>query len=241
MRFERQFQVFSTDTGHNRNVRPAAFLQYFQQIAGNQMLVEGPTYAELFEQGLAFVLSRMHVRLYAPLYEYETITVQTWTCLEKGASFGRGYRVLRGEEIVAEAMAVWALLDVRAGVLKRVDEVDFHYSGDEPLDLPCRFVLPRVMLTEVAHRTVLYEDIDCNGHLNNTRYADWLCNHIPDIDGVRVTDLQLHYVREAKLGETLTVLYGAADDGDTHVFETRFANGDCNLRAVIRTQKEGTP
>ncbi len=237
MKFEKQFQVFSNDTGHNGKVRPAAFLQYFQQIAGNHMMAEGPTYAELFHRGLAFVLSRIHVKLYAPLLEYEDITVQTWTCLEKGASFGRAYRVMRGDETVAEAMAVWALLNVSEGRLMRVDEVDFHYSGDEPLDIACRFALPRVPLTDVMTRTVLYEDVDCNGHLNNTRYADWLCNAIPDIDRVTVTDLQIHYVNEARLGEAVTIGYGTADDGNTHVFETRLPNGTCNVKAIIMTKE----
>ena len=237
MKYERQFQVFSTDTGHNGKVRPAAFLQYFQQIAGNHMRAEGPTYAELFARGLAFVLSRLHVQWYRPLTEYADITVQTWTCLEKGASFGRGYRVVCDGDVIAEAMAVWALLNVNEGRLMRVDEVDFHYSGDEPLPIPCRFALPRVPLTEVMTRTVLYEDVDCNGHVNNARYADWLCNCIPAIDRLTVTDLQLHYVKEARLGETVTIWYGTADDGATHVFETRLANGECNVRAVIKTKE----
>lgn len=202
------------------------------------MLAEGPTYAALFQKGLAFVLSRMSVRFYAPLFEYDDITLQTWTCLEKGASFGRAYRVLRGDEVVAEAMAVWALINLNEGRLMRVDEVDFHYSGDEPLDIPTRFSFPRVPLDEVAARTVLYEDVDCNGHMNNARYADWLCNCIPDIDVLTVTELQIYYVQEAPLGETVTVLYGEADDGGTHLFETHLPNGDVNVRAVIRTTKE---
>lgn len=236
MKYETQFQVFATDTGRNKTARPSALLRYFQQAAGNQMMAERPTYAELFARGLAFVLVRMHVQMYRPLFEYDEITVQTWTCLEKGASFGRGYRLLRGGETIAEAMAVWALLDVNKKRLVRVKEADLHYGGDEPLSIPCRFAFPRVPLQEVAVRTVLDEDVDCNGHLNNTRYADWLCHYLPE--GACVTDLQIHYVNEAPLGAAVTVLYGIADDGQTYVFETRLQNGECNVRALITTKKE---
>lgn len=235
MKYEKQFQVFATDTGRDGTVRPSALLRYCQQGAGNQMLAEGASYAQLFADGLAFVLSRMHLQVYAPLREYETVTVQTWTCLEKGASFGRGYRLLNGDTVVAEAMSVWALLNLREKRLMRVEEAPCRYARDEPLPIPCRLVMPRVPLHTVATRTVLPEDVDCNGHLNNTRYADWLCNHLPD--GAMVTDLQLHYVNEAPLGAAVEILYGTADDGRTHVFETRLPDGRCNVRAILTTKE----
>lgn len=235
MRYEKTFQVLSTDVGHNRLTRPAAVLRYLQEAAVHQMLTEGPSYRELFEQGRAFLLSRVNLQLYLPLYEYETVTAQTWACAEHGVSFGRSYRLLRGEDVVAEAVATWALVDVNTGDLVKVEESGLRYGWDEPLPLSARFVLPRVPLMPVAQRTVLYEDVDCNGHLNNTRYPDWLCNVIPDVDDRRVTGVRIQYAAEAKLGETVTILRGEADDGATHVFETRRADGSCNVRAVITT------
>ena len=106
MKFEKHFEAFSTDAGHNHLVRPAAIVRYLQEAAVHQMLTEGPSYRELWEQGLAFILSRLNLRLYLPLYEYERFTVQTWACAERGASFGRSYRLIRGDDVVAEAVAV---------------------------------------------------------------------------------------------------------------------------------------
>lgn len=236
MTYEKRFEVYSTDVGHNELARPSAILRYMQETAVHQMLDEGPSYRQLFERGYAFILSRINMQMYLPLYEYEQVTVQTWACAERGARFGRSYRVLRGEEIVAEAVAVWALLDIKNGVLMRAEEVDFHYGSDDPLPLSARFAFPKVPLTEAAQRTVMYEDVDCNGHLNNTRYPDWLCNCIPDVDNVRITSMNIHYVAEAPLGEVVTILCGEADDGATHVFETRRADGSCNVRALITTE-----
>ena len=237
MRYERQFEVFSVDAGHNSYVRPAVILRYLQEAAVHQMLDEGPSYRQLFEKGYAFVVSRINLQMYRPLYEYEHVTAQTWACAEKGVTFGRSYRLLRGDEVIAEAFATWALLDMKSGTLVRTDEVDFHYGSDEPLPLPARFVFPRVPLIAVAQRQVQYEDVDCNWHLNNARYPDWLCNCIPDIDEVRVTGLQIHFAAEARLGEPLTILRGEADDGQTYVFETRRADGTCNIRALISVDR----
>lgn len=240
MKYEREFEVFSVDAGHNSYVRPAVILRFLQEAAVHQMLDEGPSYRELFDKGYAFVVSRLNLQLYLPLYEYEKVTAQTWACAEKGVTFGRSYRLLRGDEVVAEAFANWALLDIKNGTLVRTDEVEFAYGSDEPLPLSPRFVIPKVALAEVEKRQVQYEDVDCNGHLNNARYPDWLCNCIPNIDEVRVTGVQIHFAAEARLGETLTIFRGEADEGQTYVFETYRADGKCNIRALITVQKEST-
>lgn len=236
MRFEKHFEVFSTDVGHNELVRPACILRYLQETAVHQMLTEGPSYRDLFGRGQAFILSRVNLQLYLPLYEYEHVTAQTWACAEKGVTFGRSYRLLRGEDVIAEVFATWALVDMRDGSLIKVDDAGLHYGSEEPLPLSARFVLPKVPLREVARRTVLYEDVDCNGHLNNTRYPDWLCNCIPDLEHKRVTAFKITYVADAPLGETVIICRGEADDGATQVFETYRADGTVNVRALISVE-----
>ncbi len=235
MKFTQDYQVFSTDTGRNGLVRPAVVLRYLQETAVRQMLTEKPSYRELFDQGYAFILSRIRVQFCLPLYEYEHFTVETWACNEHGASFGRCYRLIRDGQTVAQATAVWALVNVADGSLMRAESVPFHYGSDEPLDLSARMAFPKIALQEVGERVVQYEDVDCNGHLNNARYPDWLCNYMPDIDTVRVTDMTIHYVNEAPLGETVTVHRGEIEDGT--VFETRLSDGRVNVRAVIMKEK----
>ena len=230
MKYEKTFEYYSTDAGVSGEVRPAVILRQLQEAAVCQMRDEGPSYRELWREGKAFILSRLNLQLYAPLYEFEQVTAQTWACNERGASFGRSYRLMRGDQVVAEAVAVWALVDVKNGTLLRVEDLPFRYGADEALPLSPRFAFPKVPLTAAGVRTVLLEDVDCNGHLNNARYPDWLCNLIPAEK--RVVGLQIHYVTEAPLGETLTLLGGEAEDG-SYVFEFHRADGSVNCRARV--------
>ena len=233
MKYEKEFEFYSTDAGANGEVRPSVILRYLQEAAVNQMKDEGPSYRDLWAQGKAFILSRINLQIYAPLYEFQRVTVQTWACSERGASFGRSYRMLRNGDVVAEAVAVWALLDVNAGTLLRVEDQPFRYGADEPLSLSPRFTMPKVPLFEAGKRQVQYEDVDCNRHLNNARYPDWLCDLIPEIHEKRVTGIQIHYVAEAPLYETLTQYWGEADDGRSYVFEFLRADGNVNCRARV--------
>lgn len=232
MKYEKEFEFYSTDAGVNGEVRPAVILRQLQEAAVCQMRDEGPSYRALWKEGKAFILSRVRLQLYAPLYEFERVTAQTWACSERGASFGRSYRLLRGDDVVAEAVAIWALVDVKNGSLLRVEDLPFRYGAAEALPLSTRFSFPKVPLTEVGRRQVQYEDVDCNGHLNNARYPDWLCNLLPHAQTARVTALQIHYVSEAPLHETLTLFRGQ-EDGGAYVFEFRRADGSINCRARV--------
>lgn len=230
------YEVLTHDTGHNGEVHPSAVCRYLQETADSQMRADGPTYRELIDAGYSFVLSRINVQLYASLHAYDRITVQTWAYdPPRGASFERYYRLYRGDELLAEAGTVWALLNLNTLELCRVGAVELNYGTDEPLPINMRFRLPSLELEEVGTRTVRYSDVDVNNHMNNTRYPDMLCDFIPEIDALRITGIQLHYVAEAPLGDALTVKRAVTEEDGHPVywFETLRSDGKCNIRARI--------
>ena len=239
MRHIVNYEILSHDTGHNSDVHPSAVFRYFQETADSQMRADGPTYRELIALGYSFVLSRFNVKVYQPLRAYDTITVQTWAYdPPRGASFERYYQLYRGEELVAEAGSVWALLNLNTMELCRVGEVDLHYGSDEPLAINTRFRLPSIEFETAGTRTVRYSDVDVNNHMNNTRYPDMLCDFIPEIDALHITNIQLHYVSEAPLGETITITRAVTEENGLPVFwfETLREDGKCNIRARIDVQ-----
>ena len=53
----------------------------------------------------------------------------------------------------------------------------------------------------------MYSDVDFNGHMNNTRYPDMVCDFLPPeaMAGKWLRQMSLSYMREAALGDTLSV------------------------------------
>ena len=242
MKFTAEYKISSHDLAHNNRVRPSTVLRYMMETANRNMHAQKPSYGELLAQGFAFLVSRTHLVIHEDLRAYDDITAETWAVEAKGASFDRCYRLLRGETVVAEAYSVFGLLNLNTQKLCRAGDVELSYYTDEPLSLSTRFRLPDCELTTVGERDIRYADIDCNAHMNNTNYADMLCDFIPDIDAVRVTDVQMQYVNEAPLGERLSVRMGRVEqDGAVqYAFETLRSDGNVNVRAVI-TVREAQP
>ena len=54
-------------------------------------------------------------------------------------------------------------------------------------------------------RTVRFTDLDRNGHMNNTRYFDWMCDLVPSSFHREhpIKEMTICYLSEAREGQTL--------------------------------------
>ena len=61
-----------------------------------------------------------------------------------------------------------------------------------------------------------YSDTDVNGHVNNTRYADFACDAV-ELDRLPedqfLTEMQIGYLAECRPGEVLDLEAGSIDSG----------------------------
>jgi acyl-ACP thioesterase len=71
-------------------------------------------------------------------------------------------------------------------------------------------------LQEVEHRLMRYSDTDVNGHVNNTRYADFACD-VAEMDKLQpdafLSEMQIGYLAECRAGEVLAIQRGEQGDG----------------------------
>ena len=85
-------------------------------------------------------------------------------------------------------------------------------------------------------RRVTYSDVDYNGHMNNTKYPDMLCDFLPDATRRRVSGLSLSYLHEAPYGFDLSV-YRAPWEGTAgergYLFRTVDYAGNTCLEALM--------
>ena len=240
MIYKQTYNTLWHDTDAKRELTPTALLAYMQETANRQFYSAGRTLDAIRDEaGVGFILSRLCFEQSAPIYAYEDITVETFTCKAHGLSFPRGFRVLRDGREVARAMSLWALLRVADRTLVRADEGEaLMVFGDEAelaMSQPLRVSIPRgAAFVTVGERHIGYADCDYNMHMNNTKYPNMVCDFLPDPHTARVTGMTLSYLREAALGATLRVERAAGERG-TYYFRTY--NGDtlC-LEAPVQTE-----
>jgi len=235
MVWSEQYRINSHGCDLNGTVKPSVILRYMHETANLQMQHCGPSNDELRKQGKAFILSKINMSIYEQLHAFDSIKVETWAAESRGVSFYRCSRVFRGDELVAEMVGVFALVDIENKTFCRVNDVKFGFDTEDmmlELDMPSRIRIPDGLdLTLRGEHTVTYSQTDVNMHLNNTNYLDMFCDYLPNIKNKRVITVSINYSAEAPLGETLKV-YCGEDDG-TYYFRTVREDGKTNAEAII--------
>lgn len=211
--YEFKTRIDTRDVDGQCHCRPSALLGYLQEAAtlaaesrgfGRKVLMEG--------YGAFWMLARIWYRLDRPLRWGEELTIHTWHRGGKGASMYRDFDLFVGEEAVGEAVSLWVLVrmeDRKMLRLSQVTELEGTGGGERNKDIQlAKLRMPEEM--ELAERRLMhYSDTDINGHVNNTRYADFACDAIrADLrpEGAYIAGMQIGYHAECRPGEQICIL-----------------------------------
>lgn len=235
MKYSIPYETRWHDTDAARQIRPSQILVYMQETSNHHVSSVGMPLDDLRDQKhLAFILSKIRLAIHRRPSAFEKITVETWTTPARGFSSGRCFRILCGEEVVAEADSTWALLGTEDGKLHRMEETGYDFDNEPPLELsvPNRIRFPAdLALRVLGERRIVYSDLDYNMHMNNTHYPDMLCDYMPIEDVAKITGFVLSYLHEAAFGNLITVM-GAKQD-HSYYFRTLNEDGTVCLEAQV--------
>ena len=246
--YTQKYIIRTYDVDRNKILKPSGALQITQDAGCGQMRTEGMSYEEIFATGKAFMLNRLDMNILTEVREDEEVTVSSWPCESRRATFLRGYGMWRGEEQVVEISTQWSLVSLADRKILTVEDADMtgYTFGEYKEAAPGKFKIPPAAaesMTVAAEHRVGYSDADSNGHMNNTYYLNYLCDLIPELEtGThRVSTLRIHYSKEAAVGETIAIYQSekmasreGADQEFRYLFRTlRKSDGEMNIAAEI--------
>lgn len=220
--YDHEIIVDSRDVDSFGQCRPSALLGHLQEAATQAAESFGFGRRELMRNYSAvWMLSRIWFHLDEPLRWEEELTIRTWHRGGKGAIMYRDYDIYSGGKKLGESVSAWVLVrpeDQRILKLSTVSEL--RDTGGGPL---CKEqTLSKLRMPEglelIDSRLLRYSDTDINGHVNNTRYADFICDalHLEKREKEQfVQEMQIGYLAQCWPGETLNLL---AEDSEGRCF-----------------------
>lgn len=211
---EQEFRVDSRAVDLTGYIRPSALLGCLQEAATAAALkLRASTPEVMAKYNCFWMVARSWYRLDRPLYWNEDFTVRTWHRGGKGASSYRDYDLFHDGTLIGEGTSLWVLADADTGKLMRLDRLEeFQSTGGGEL---CKaktlhkLKLPAPARTEA--RPMRYSDTDINGHVNNSKYADFACDalHLERLlPGHFVEEFQIGYLKQCCAGESLEIRTG---------------------------------
>ena len=178
--YEEQIRMLTRDCDVNGQWRISAILEAMQEAAGAHSFLLGCGRDELLKNNMVWVLSRTELRMNRYPRIGETVTLSTFPMPTRICFFPRYYLLLdKNGELIGKAGTLWLLMDTETRRMLPPGEVGRLIPDNRDLTVPMNLPATVGQLQGeefVSEHLPVYTDLDVNGHVNNTRYADWLCN-----------------------------------------------------------------
>ena len=213
--YEDTYRVDSRNVDLFGHCRPSAVLGLLQEAATQAARAIHVSREELMERYHAFwMLSRIRYELKRPFLWDEPVTIKTWHRGGKAAMMYREFDLFVEGEAVGRALSTWVMADLETHKLFHLSKVaEFEGTTGGSLcrsDILRKLKMPEgLSLTET--RRMHYSDTDINGHVNNIKYADFVCDalRLEKLGaGKFVSALQICYLAECLAGEELGLYIG---------------------------------
>jgi medium-chain acyl-[acyl-carrier-protein] hydrolase len=211
-RYEEAFAIASSEADLCGKLSLFALFNRFQDLAGIHATQLQAGYEVLREKKLAWILSRIKVQIHSFPHWGETVRLATWP---KGIDRLFALRDFcmstdQGKPLIA-ATSAWLLIDLDKGRPRRIETlpVDLQFPR-APHALQDR--LEKIQIPDgvvpVFEKPVWLSDIDVNRHVNNAQYVKWItdCFSQSQFCERRITSVQINYLEETLLGDTIVLL-----------------------------------
>jgi len=226
-KLSRNYQITVSDCDFTKKLKLSALFNHFQEIAAlhAENLGIGVNTIE-HNYGVIWALIRIRAEILRHPILDEEITIETWPQYPKRYEFHRDFLIKdKQNNVIVRAASVWVLLDKATRELKKAGIISAdnypQLLTERAIDGPLKKLRPDGK-PEISYKRVIgCSDIDVNGHLNNSKYVDFImdCFTMKDIRQYQVRSIQVSYINEALAGDTIILFkdISSLDNGKIYI------------------------
>lgn len=210
----RAYEVNTLVVNPQKRLGFVGLLEILQDIAWIHGAHLGHGYEDLKAKGQIWVLARQKVMVSDWPVWGDVVEIDTWARSLDGMFALRDYEIRIGDRKIGEGTASWLILDAarRRPVRFSASALGIAVPYDRHLDIHPAKIPVDDAFRPVAAFDVRNSDLDVNGHVNNTRYAQWIVDSIP-VEAHRdnvVADYEVNFLVETGVGDRIVIESDAA-------------------------------
>jgi len=219
-------------------MKPSAIMFLAQEASGQHCVELSLSYETLASRRLFWAVIRQQIQISRLPRRGEKLRIETWPMPTTRVAYPRSVVAYdaRGEECF-RSVSLWVLMDMDSRNMILPGKSGVEVAGTlRGTELAAPSALPLGKPESLGSRTVSFTDLDRNGHMNNTRYLDWIWDLLPSAFHARkkVKELTVCYFSEGREGDALELRWGmpqpdmlqvdihrSSGDGSERVFSAR--------------------
>lgn len=216
--YEAEFKVTKEMTAGNEKMQPGDFARELEKITEAHLRSFGMNRKSLLEEKKIWVISWNDIRISRLPKVGETVILRVWAGKKRAGMFSRFYGCYSAQgEALAGASSFFTLIDAEtrtiAAPTEKIEQIPVVSLANEG-KLPKMIQVFPENFAQQTERVVAPDEIDKNGHLNNTHYIDWAEDVVKDACGEErmPTSVWIRYEKELLVNETVTLKYTMEKD-----------------------------
>lgn len=216
--YEEDFKVLHSECDPWDRMTPGAVLRRVQEMSTAHCDSIGMDEAHYEKTHTAFMLSRISLQVQRIPMLREPVRIQTRAYGMHRAVYQRVTTLYGADgQVLCEADSRWVLVDTQTRHILRAEPegfdspfMDMPGAEEHDMGMPKKIEGP----AQTGQFTASYSLCDRNGHMNNTRYADVVCDLLPieKLQAGPVRRMLMVYRAEIAMGDGFDVAYGAAGE-----------------------------
>ena len=219
--YSQEFEVTDACVDRYGRLKPSMILLYAQEIAGMHCTELSLDYDTLARRRMFWAVIRHRVQITRLPLRGEKIRVETWPMPTTRVAYPRS--VVAYDESGSEcfrSISLWVLMDLDTRNMILPSKSGISVIGTlRGTELAAPNSLVPKDLHSHLERTVCFTDLDRNGHMNNTRYMDWIDDLLPSAFHERhsAKEFTVCYLSESREGQTLDMHWDFLEEGTLQV------------------------
>ena len=219
--YSQEFEVTDACVDRYGRLKPSMILLYAQEIAGMHCTELSLDYDTLARRRMFWAVIRHRVQITRLPLRGEKIRVETWPMPTTRVAYPRS--VVAYDESGSEcfrSISLWVLMDLDTRTMILPSKSGISVIGTlRGTELAAPNSLVPKDLHSHLERTVCFTDLDRNGHMNNTRYMDWIDDLLPSAFHERhsAKEFTVCYLSESREGQTLDMHWDFLEEGTLQV------------------------
>ena len=218
---EKLYDIYGTMTDCYGDLKLSALLYLAQDAAGEHCKELALDWDTMAQKQMFWAVIRHRVQITRLPKEGEKIRVQTWPMPTTRVAFPRSTVAYdeKGRELF-RAISIWVIMDRNTrGMILPAKSGILVPGGSFGNELPAPRSLAPQGLSSGENRQVRYMDLDKNGHMNNTRYLDWVADLLPSkfYGAHQPKELVICYNQEALEGQEIHLQWELNGNGELTV------------------------
>lgn len=207
--WKKEYTLRASDFDKFNRIKPSSVLDLFQDAAGQHAEEIGVGFEAMIQRSYLWVLIRVKFKIVSSPHSYQKVIIKTWPLAPNRLNYRREYCIEdeNGKKLIIGSSEWVVMHSEKRRLLSVPDLYPFSNGFHTEMMFEDRLCKIHDFIADGTPNIVNagFSDLDVNGHVNNTKYANYVLDAVNPSETEELEIFQIDYHKEVLQGTQLNI------------------------------------